>query len=137
MKASLTPQPTAFQSLKPIGGVRARPLFSARAGVVVTPRESTMAAPRTTPAEVRPARVLRKRSIWISSLSLLGVNQRSTRCLGYAAAADTIAPAQSIVKEKSACLNHPMFDAREGGGGAAPAGGAASRALSSSAAGEG
>ena len=32
MSASLTSQPKAFQSLKPIGGVLARPLSSATAG---------------------------------------------------------------------------------------------------------
>src|SRR2546430_6828957 len=53
---SLTSQPNEFQSFQPIGGVRARPLFSAAAGVAVASATTgTAAATSASAARVRPA----------------------------------------------------------------------------------
>src|SRR3712207_270686 len=51
MKASLTLQRTAFQLLKPIGGVRARPFSSALAGVGAATRLTTVVARTSTAAD--------------------------------------------------------------------------------------
>src|SRR6266700_3928713 len=72
MKVSLTPQWTAFQALKPIGGVSARPFSRADAGAA-EPSDARAANVRARQPEERPARVARNLRTDVLPLHFEGV----------------------------------------------------------------